>query len=193
MKLFFCLYRAGHPLILWLIGIAALAIGVAAARPYAGSWNDGSRLAAVESLVDRHTLAIDDSLFCRPPQTLLASGHLPYTPERPDLLAGGTRDKLRIGGHYYSDKPAVISFFMAGVYQAGTWLGLPPAGERPDVFCWVLTVGTAGLAYALAVLALHALARELGLPPGIHWAWLASFALSTCTLAYTRHVNNHIM
>jgi hypothetical protein len=193
MKFFVRFYRADDPVMVWLVGIVALAIGIAGARPYAGSWNDGSRLAAVESLVDRHTLAIDDSVFCRPPQTLLASVHLPYTSERPDLLAGGTRDKLLIGGHYYSDKPAVISFFMAGVYQVGTWLGLPPAGLRPDVFCWVLTVGTAGLAYVLAALALHALARHLGLAAGIHCAWLASFALCTCALAYTRHVNNHIM
>src|SRR5438105_3149821 len=192
MKFRFYSHRGDHPLNLWLIGIAALAVGVVGAHPYAGSWNDGSRMAAVESLLDRHTLAIDDSVFCRPPQTLLASGHYPYTPERPDLLMGGTRDKLLIGGHYYSDKPAVISLLMAGVYQVGTWLGLPPAGLRPDLFCWVLTVGTAGLAYALAALAVHALGRHLGLPARIHWAWLASFALSTCALAYTRHVNNHI-
>ena len=38
---------------------------VLSARPYAGSWNDGSRLAAVESLVDYHTWAIDDSIFVR--------------------------------------------------------------------------------------------------------------------------------
>src|SRR5439155_261535 len=81
----------------------------------------------------------------------------------------------------------------AGVYWVGNWLGLPPAAERPDVFCWVLTVGTAGLTYMLAVLSVHGLGRQLGLPAGIHCAWLASFALSTFTLAYTRHVNSHIM
>ena len=65
--------------------VAAVALGLAAAsaRPYAGGWNDGSRLAAAESLIDRSTLAIDDSIFCRPH----ASGPFPYSADRPDLLA----------------------------------------------------------------------------------------------------------
>src|SRR5687767_12101081 len=43
--------------------LGASLIALVSARPYAGGWNDGSRLATVESLVDRHTLAIDDSMF----------------------------------------------------------------------------------------------------------------------------------
>ena len=46
---------------------------LSAARPYAGSWNDGSRLATVESLVDRHTWAIDDSIFVAVPPELQAA------------------------------------------------------------------------------------------------------------------------
>ena len=43
--------------------VAAAAVALVSARPYAGGWNDGSRLAMVESVIDRHTLAIDDSIF----------------------------------------------------------------------------------------------------------------------------------
>ena len=46
--------------------VATLAAGFSA-RPYAGGWNDGSRLATAECLVDQHTLAIDDSIFVRVP------------------------------------------------------------------------------------------------------------------------------
>ena len=42
---------ADHPASAWLLGAIALAIAAIGAKPYAGSWNDGSRLAAVESLV----------------------------------------------------------------------------------------------------------------------------------------------
>src|SRR5262249_13483019 len=47
----------------FLVLIASGAVAAGSARPFAGSWNDGSRLAAVESLVDAHTFAIDDSIF----------------------------------------------------------------------------------------------------------------------------------
>ena len=50
----------------WLAVIAgAMLIALVSARPHAGGWNDGSRLATVESLVDRHTLAIDESIFVK--------------------------------------------------------------------------------------------------------------------------------
>ena len=52
---------------LLLVILAAAAVAVVSARPYAGAWNDGSRLATVECLVDHGTLAIDDSLFVRVP------------------------------------------------------------------------------------------------------------------------------
>jgi hypothetical protein len=181
---------AGFPRLLAFTGLLLAAVG---ALPYAGSWNDGSRLAAVESLVDRHTLAIESSIFCRPSTVAAARGRPPYCPQEPDLLQFGTRDKLLIGGHFFSDKPPVISLLMAAVYQAAQWLGLPAAADRPDLFCLTLTVLTSGLAYVLALLALHQLGRLIGLPPRTHLAWLGSFGLATFALTYTRHVNNHIL
>jgi ADP-heptose:LPS heptosyltransferase len=177
----------------FLLGLCALALAAAGALPYAGSWNDGSRLAAVESLADRHTLAIDESLFCRPPAHLILQGRPPYPPDDADLLVNGTRDKLLIQGHFYSDKPAVITGLMAGFYRAAQGLGLPSAARRPDLFCWAMTLATAGLPFAFAVLALYFLGGEVGLSGHVRLAWVASFALSTYALAYTRHVNNHIM
>jgi hypothetical protein len=182
-----------HALVPWLIGLAGVVLATVSALPYAGGWNDGSRLATVESIVDRHTLAIDDSIFCRPQPKLLARGFPPYPPQNHDLLASGTRDKLWIGGHFYSDKPAVISFLMAGLYQTLKWVGLPPAANQPDLFCRAMTFGTAGVALLIALLSLHHLGRLIGLPIGTHIAWIASFGLSTFALTYTRHVNNHII
>ena len=184
---------ADHPLVPWLVGVCALALAAVGARPYAGGWNDGSRLAAVESLADRHTLAIDDSVFCRPPTELIAHGHPPYPPDDGSVWPAGTQDKLFIQGHYYSEKPAVITVLMAGLYQTGRWLGLPPARECPDLFAWIMTLATAAPAYVVTVLALYFLGGDLGLTGRRRLAWLASFALATCALTYTRHVNNHIL
>jgi hypothetical protein len=182
---------AEHPAAAWVLAAAALAVAAAGARPYAGGWNDGSRLAAVESLVDRGTLAIDDSVFCGTPRHLIDAGHLPYPADKPGLLLVGTLDKLLVHGHYYSDKPAVPSVLLAGAYRALMALGLPSPGDRPDVFVWVVTVLFSGLGYAAAVGCLWALGRRVGLAPGVRLLWLAAFALATYAPTYTRHANAH--
>src|SRR5207249_10298704 len=98
-----------------LVLLAAVAIAFVSARPYAGGWNDGSRLASVESLVDHHTWAIDNSIFVVPPP---CDEHAPrpYPREIPGLLEEGTGDKMFVRdpqhpgrGHFYSDKPPVPS------------------------------------------------------------------------------------
>ncbi|HJZ57069.1 MAG TPA: hypothetical protein VKE74_19015 [Gemmataceae bacterium] len=184
---------ADHPAAAWVLAAVALGLAAAGARPYAGGWNDGCRLAAVESLLERGTLAIDDSVFCKTPQHLLDAGHTPYPADRADLLLVGTLDKLHVRGHFHSDKPAVVSVLMAGMYQPLLWLGLPRPGERPDVFAWVMTVLTSGLGYAAAVGCLWVLGKRVGLSPGWRLVWLAGFALATYAPTYTRHVNNHAM
>src|SRR5436309_2084542 len=93
----------------WLIGLFVLlgagAVALFSARPYAGSWNDSSRLAAVESLVDHHTFAIDHSIFVQVPTPASLDTPTPYPPDDPCLMKQGTCDKLFINGHFYSDKP----------------------------------------------------------------------------------------
>ena len=61
--------------------------------PAIGTWNDLSRLAAVESLVEHRTLAID------------GSNYLQYT-----------GDKVFVDGHFYSDKPPLLAVVMSWVY-----------------------------------------------------------------------------
>jgi hypothetical protein len=182
-----------RPLVPVLVVLGAFTIAVIGARPYAGSWNDGSRLAAVEAIADHGALAIDDSIFVRVPPDTITRGVPPYSTHERELLAHGTRDKLFIRGHFYSDKPYVVSFLMAGLYKVCRVLGLPSAAERPDLFCRVLTILTSGMAYAVAVWCVYLLALRVGLPPPVQLALTASFALSTVALPYTRHVNNHIL
>ncbi len=185
--------RLDHPAAAWLLALAAFGLAALGARPYAGSWNDGSRLAVVESLLDRGTLAIDDSIFCQTPQRLFESGHLPYPRDRHDLHLLGTLDKLFVRGHFHSDKPAIVSVLMAGMYQPLIWLGMPAPGVRPDRFVYLMTLLTSGLGFAVAVGCLWAIGMRVGLSAGWRAAWLASFALATYALTYTRHVNNGAM
>src|SRR5690349_10233792 len=105
-------------LVEYLVLAGALGVALFSARPYAGCWNDGSRLATVETLVDQHTWIIDHSTFVQVPQPDGSPAPPPYGPAEPTLLQYGTLDKLFIAGHFYSDKSPVPALLMAGCYQA---------------------------------------------------------------------------
>lgn len=182
---------ADHPAAAWVLAALALGFAAASARPFAASWNDGSRLASVESLAERGTFCLDGSPFLFPGPELFERGTPPYDPDNP-LLRAGTLDKLRIGGRYYSDKPPLVSLPLAGAYRVLMALGLPRPSERPDVFAWVVCVLLSGTGYAVAVGCMWSLGRRAGLSPGWRLAWLAAFALCTVLPAYTRSANNHL-
>ncbi len=172
------------------IGVVAgsLLVAIITVRPYASSWNDASRLATVEMLVDRGTLVIDDSIFVIP--NIEPS---PYEADDDICRSAGTGDKLLINGHYYSDKSPVPAFGMAPIYQIWRWAGGPTAAERPDLFCWLINFTGAGLPYVFAVWCMFAIGRRLGL--GLKWTLLftAFFAIGTVALPYAQQVNNHIL
>lgn len=174
--------------------VGAAFIALLSARPYAGGWNDGSRLATVESLVDRHTLAIDDSMFVK----VAGVATSPYEmgimrdPRRPrDLL--GTLDKLWIDGHWYSDKSPVPALLMAALYQLLQWITGLTASVHPQAFCYLMTVFSSGAAYVAAVAGIYHLAKTLQLSMLLRLAVTVSFALGTLALIYVRYVNNHIL
>jgi hypothetical protein len=176
-------------LTLAVFSAASLAAALAA-RPYAGGWNDGSRLATVESLVDHHTLAIDQSVFVNP---------WGVAPDRPapyastDLLSTtfGTGDKLFIDGHFYSDKSPVPALGMAAEYLVLEKVAGIRAADHGDWFCCILTLLTSGVAYALSVTAMFVLFEQLGLSVTLSLIAAASFGMSTMALTYSEHVNNH--
>ena len=181
--------RIGIPL---TMAIAA-AVAVFTARPYAGSWNDGSRLATVESLVERHTFVIDESIYVVTPAPVTPGSAPPYASGDALLADHGTKDKMLVGGHFYSDKSPVPAVLMAGVYQLWRWVGGPAAAERPDWFARGLTLIFASGPFILAVWCVRRIVRRVGVPTP--WdVWLvASFALGSVALPYAQHVNNHIL
>jgi hypothetical protein len=185
-------FLLNHPVPTWLVLIVACLIALASARPFAGSWNDGSRLATVEALVDYHTLAIDQSVFVQVPVTQGASP-VYYSKDASELLGVGTLDKLYIDGHYYSDKSPVPALFLAAAYhvlQKATGLN---ARESPDRFCFWMNLLSSGLAYVIAVGCIHVLSGRLGLANPARICVTASFMLSTVAATYAQHVNNHIL
>lgn len=173
--------------------MAAAAVALGGARHYAGGWNDGSRLATVEALVDYHTFAIDDSIFVKVPPRRGAAGPGPYPPEDAILAVHGTGDKLLIEGRYYSDKSPVPALLVACIYRAWQAATGWTARDRPDAFCYAMTVLSSGLAYVAAVLCVFWAGGLVGLPLVRRMVLTASFGMTTVALPYAVHVNNHIL
>jgi len=172
--------------------LAASALAIVSARSFAGSWNDGSRLATIESLVDDHTWVIDRSIFVDVPTADGSSDRSPYPREDANLRLG-TSDKVYINGHFYSDKPPVPALLLAGWYQILQWTTGLRARDDPGEFCYWMTVGSSGVAFVAAVWSIFALCRRLRLDLPSPLLLTASFALSTVALSYSRQVNQHIL
>jgi hypothetical protein len=179
-----------------LIVAGTLAIALLAARPYAGSWNDGSRLATVECLVDHHTLAIDRSVFVAVPRPGDPSARCPYPADEPATAAlcrYGTNDKLLIDGRFYSDKSPVPALLLALLYQVLQWLTGLTASRQPGLFCYLMTLASSGLPYVVSAWAVFRVGRLLQLSPATCLPLAASLALATVAPVYARHANNHIL
>lgn len=180
-----------------LAGYAVLAIAVAiaiiGARDYAGGWNDGSRLATVESLVDQRTWAIDHSVFVEvPSDRLLSDKPFPYPRDDPSSIYG-TQDKILVRGHYYSHKSPLPALVIAGGYAVWQKITGDTAHDRCDEFCYWMTLVSSGSAFVVAVMAIFALGGALGLRLSDRMAITSSFGLATVLPAYSRNVNDHIL
>jgi hypothetical protein len=156
-----------------MIALLFLIAFVAMTKRDPASWNDVSRVAAIESLVDRGTWVIDDS---------------PWVDQ--------TQDKIQLGGKFYSDKMPVLSIMGAGVYaitRAGLGATLDPGcakSGRPCAYYW-LTLILVGVPVALLVLLFYQYAIANGISP---WtAVLGTFALGLGTMIfpYALVLNHH--
>jgi hypothetical protein len=172
--------------------ISCALVAVLSARPFAGSWNDASRLATAESLVDRGTLQVDHSIFIIPPKSD-GQRPLPYPAHRNDLLTNGTQDKLFIQEHFYSDKTPLPSIYLATVYQGWTWLGGSTFAERPDWCCCVLTWASSGLAFVLAVRGILRMGQTVDLSDRLRLELGLAFSVGTIAVGYAGTVNAHII
>jgi hypothetical protein len=133
-------------------------------------WNSASRLMLTYALVDRGHVSIDG-------------------------LQDQTGDRALKGGHYYSDKLPGFSFLGVGPYavaKAALRLRPHPLGRRGFAYWpadyWI-TLGTSGIASALAGVILTALAADLGCGPRrsamVGFAYgLATPAWAYATLSY---------
>ena len=150
----------------WLLGCAFFIAAALSVHPEAASWNVTSRLAAVESLVDRGTFAIEDSAF-------------------------KTGDRYRYAGHFYSDKPIVPAIVGAALVEALRAVRIDVVANR-QVLLAVLTIATVCVPFGISVAAFAGLLRALG--SGEREAEAIAIVAGGATLAfpYATVLINHV-
>jgi hypothetical protein len=155
-------------------------------HPY--SWNDNARMATVEALVHQGTWAIDDTVF-----------------------GGRTGDRIFWNGHFYSDKPPVLSFLAAAIYAVlhkgfhvtfdfVSWCDAVDSPcycfallcDQPDWAYTLLTLALMGVPSALMLALFYRATALLDLPNPA--ALLATGALGLGTLVFPHSLafNNHL-
>ncbi len=154
----------------------------------ANSWNDASRLASAEALVRYGTWAIEDTAFGQ-----------------------STGDRVFLRGHFYSDKPPLLSLLAAGVYailRRGFGLTLDPRGcdplsepcycfavlrcRPPDWAYYLVTLAVIGLPSALMLALFYRSTAFFDLPNSLALPATLVLGLGTLVLPYSLVLNNHL-
>lgn len=138
--------------------------------------NDKSRMATVDSLVKRGTWIIEESRF-----------------HKADTPVGTIIDKVQIDGHFYSSKPPVLPFLMAGHYWVLYQLGLDFDREAHHRFLvWHLTFVWTGLPFILIGVLFKIAARWFIEDPLVRLVGLFIILFGNELLGFAQTINNHV-
>lgn len=137
------------------------------------SWNDLSRMASIQNLVEHQSWRISDSDF-----------------------APLTFDKVFIAGHYFSDKTPTLSWMGSGLYAVLSALGIrlrPCSAAGVELGYYWLTVILIGLPSAAMIAVFHATLRRFGARGLAAFSLSALLAFGSEVFAYSLVFNHHIL
>jgi hypothetical protein len=157
----FILKRELQYLLLFLIIFAILT------KSSIGPWNDRSRMATIDSLVERGTFVIDNSVYA------------------------WTGDKAYINGHFYSDKPPVLSFLAAGPYFLMKNLGVTFQNNEGIVY-YLLTFICVGIPAALTVHFFNRSLKLIKIKNRVRSRLTIALGIGTLLLPWSTTFNNHV-
>jgi hypothetical protein len=158
----------------WMVFVVVLALWSFQTKTSHDSWNESSRLAAIESLVERGTWRIDGS---------------PYGHE--------TGDKIQLNGHYYSTKPPLLSALAAllyGLLHHAFGATLAVNGCVPGSLCvyYWLTLSLVGLPSAWLAATFYQLVQRQNQAPGWALALTTLLCFGSMLWPYSLVFNNHV-
>jgi hypothetical protein len=151
----------------WQIFSVFLGLFSLLTRPVANS-NDGSRLATIESLVDFHTFIIDNSRFV------------------------WTVDKYLYQGHFYSDKPPILSIYGSFFYALLKAFGISFSNQfmLTNTLLIILVVG---VATAAGMIYLYKIFKFLAVEETWINVVLIIAGTGTLLLPYSTVFSNHVV
>lgn len=128
--------------------------------------NDASRMATIESLVDYHSFIIDNSRFV------------------------GTIDKYFYEGHFYSDKPPILSLYASGFYLILKQFNISFVNNY-NLTYYLLTLSVIGVLSCLGLVYFSKILELFKIND--NWSDLILFitGLGTLILPYSTVFNNH--
>jgi len=130
-------------------------------------WNGRSRMATIDSLVERGTFIIDNSVYV------------------------WTGDKVYINGHFYSDKPPVLSFLAAGPYFLMKNVGLTFQNNEGLVY-YLLTLIFVGIPAAITVHFFNKSLKLIRLKKSARLRLAIALGAGTLLLPWATVFNNHV-
>lgn len=146
-----------------------LLIGFLTIAPRVTGWNDATRIAMIESVVERGTLRIDDSEF------------LDFT-----------GDKIYVDEHFYSDKPLFPSAFGVIAYWPVYQLGIE-LGYGPNLAYYLITLLTIKLSWFFGISTFYSSLQYTGLKDKQRLHITTALALGSLYLSWSATFNNHLM
>jgi hypothetical protein len=146
----------------------AAALGMYAYFFQGGGWNQNSRFNLVRSIVEQHTIVVDDYVH-------------------------NTGDIAMRDGHYYCDKAPGVSMLALPVYAAVHPFagGQRPRGRLVNTGAYLATVWAVALPSALGAVMLYQLALLIGAPPPVAAATTLAYAFGTLALPYSTLFYGH--
>ncbi|MDI6806511.1 MAG: hypothetical protein QMD14_01700 [Candidatus Aenigmarchaeota archaeon] len=137
-------------------------------KAHVGSWNDASRMATIESLVERGNFIIDNSTY------------------------NWTGDKVYINGHFYSDKLPVLSFLASGPYFLLKKNGLS-FKDNENVVYRTLTLLFSGIPALIALLFFEKSLKLIEVRKKVRNKLLLGLGFATLLLPWSIVFNNHVI
>ena len=153
--------------LIFLIVTVALAF-LLAKHDVAVAGNETSRYCAVESVLERGTFVIDDSIFVTP-------------------------DKGKRNGHYYGDKPPLLTFAAIGFGRLLKCFGIRYLPGEYHTAVYLTNVVVFILSWLTGWFFYVGLRRRKRMPEGYRIAMSVLSVVSTLVLTYSATLNNHTL
>lgn len=151
----------------WQIFSVFLGLFALLTRPVA-THNEASRLATVESLVDFHTFIIDNSRFV------------------------WTVDKYLYQGHFYSDKPPILSIYASFFYAFLKAVGISFSNQW-DLAIFLLIILVVGVSTAIGMVYFYKTLKFLEIKENWIDVLLIIAGSGTLLLPYSTVFSNHVV